>query len=257
MPTDKKNATPKKKKAAQHAAPDLDLDVSTLKVDEVDIEADALEVGLSLDAQVASVVQIKAGVSATLGGAKVSLRGVESASQLSIDLSRVSPVLIEALQTLGQRPELAQPPAKETPTAQAEVAITPPVPPSFKPTTPKPTSNPFGGLDKLLGGNALDVAGSLINGVIEQAFSPNQSSARSVPVPRTPRPTFEIDGTTLVRTAEGRRKVLADLRDLPVTDEKTEEDGRVVRTVRHPLGIEIRYIKAGGEVADAKIIRTP
>lgn len=94
--------------AASDSPADLVLDAPTVSVDELEFEVDRLELGLSIETQVGSLVQFRAGLSATLSGAKLALRGVEAEAHLSVDLENTRRMIAGAVHALTTSPELVE-----------------------------------------------------------------------------------------------------------------------------------------------------
>jgi pyruvate/2-oxoglutarate dehydrogenase complex dihydrolipoamide acyltransferase (E2) component len=86
--------------------PDLDLDVPTLQVEEIDLEVEDLQVHVSLQAQLADFVKLSAGVNAHLGRVKLAIKGVEAQARLKVRLEGVLNTLTRALDTIDANPQV-------------------------------------------------------------------------------------------------------------------------------------------------------
>jgi pyruvate/2-oxoglutarate dehydrogenase complex dihydrolipoamide acyltransferase (E2) component len=86
--------------------PDVDLDVPTLQIEEIDLEVEDLQVHVSLQAQLADFVKLSAGVSAHLGRVKLAIKGVEAQARLKVRLEGVLNTLTRALDTIDANPQV-------------------------------------------------------------------------------------------------------------------------------------------------------
>ena len=95
--------------------PDLQLDVPLLKVEEIDLEVEDLQVHLSVQAELADLVKIKVGLDAQLDVVKLGIRGVEAQAQLKARLDNVRAIFTEVLASLQHNPQFFRnPPDTET-----------------------------------------------------------------------------------------------------------------------------------------------
>ncbi|MFL5263031.1 MAG: hypothetical protein ACJ79L_11590, partial [Anaeromyxobacteraceae bacterium] len=97
--------------AAEGAAadePDVVLDVPRAKIDKLALDVENLQARLDIDTRVANLVQISAGVIATVQKLKMELDGVETEAHLVVRLERVANVLERALAVIDAKPDLAQ-----------------------------------------------------------------------------------------------------------------------------------------------------
>jgi hypothetical protein len=106
------DATPR----APAQGPDLELHVPKAEVKKVSLDVENLQARLDLDTKVANLLQINAGVVATVQKLKLELEGVQAETHLLVRLDRVAEVLEHALGTLDRNPGMAA-----TPTPQASV----------------------------------------------------------------------------------------------------------------------------------------
>src|SRR5215208_3918158 len=84
--------------------PDLQLDVPTLSVEEIDLEVEDLQIHLSIQADLADLVKIKVGLDAELGELKLGIKGVEAQLQLKARLDNVRAIFSEVLESLQHNP---------------------------------------------------------------------------------------------------------------------------------------------------------
>jgi len=90
--------------------PDLQLDVPTLRVEEIDLEVEDLQVRLSIQAELADLVKIKVGLDAELGRVKLGIKGVEAQAQLKARLDNVRAIFSEVLSSLQHSPQFFRQP---------------------------------------------------------------------------------------------------------------------------------------------------
>ncbi len=86
--------------------PDVLLDVSQLKVDEIGLEVEGLEAHVSLSAGVGDLVHLAVGADVTLGKVKLDIKGVEAQALLKVRLEKVLAILDRALATVDRHPEI-------------------------------------------------------------------------------------------------------------------------------------------------------
>jgi len=85
--------------------PDLQLDIPALRVEEIDLEVEDLQVHLSIQADLADLVRIKVGLDAELGVVKLGVKGVEAQAQLKARLDNVRAIFSEVLSSLQHSPQ--------------------------------------------------------------------------------------------------------------------------------------------------------
>jgi hypothetical protein len=125
---------PAKSPALKPSTPDVVLHVPKAEVDKLSIDVEHLETRLDLDTRVASLVQVNAGVVATIGKLKMEMEKVSAETHLVIRLARVTEVIDRALSAVDKHPELARGAAatartEPLPAAPSAVALAP-LPPS-------------------------------------------------------------------------------------------------------------------------------
>jgi hypothetical protein len=87
-------------------SPDLDLDVPELRIDELNLEVEDLQLQVSLRTQLAGFVNISAGVNASLGKVKLAIKGVEAQARLKVRLEGTLETLRRALETIDRNPQV-------------------------------------------------------------------------------------------------------------------------------------------------------
>ena len=86
--------------------PDVLLDVSELRVDEITLEVEDLTAHVSLEANVLDLLRLHVGVDATLGGVKLTIKGVEAKVLLKVRLDNVVRILDRVFDTIDNNPEI-------------------------------------------------------------------------------------------------------------------------------------------------------
>lgn len=86
--------------------PDVLLDVPNLSLDSLVIRVDNLTANLSLDARVANLVQLKAGVDLRVDKVDIKLAGVQATALLIVRLDNVREIIDKTLTTLDNNPQL-------------------------------------------------------------------------------------------------------------------------------------------------------
>lgn len=88
--------------------PDVFLDVPNLSVDSINLQVKKLEARVSLDARVANLVVLKAGVDATIDEVKLDINGVKAQVLLVVRLDNVKDIIVKTLETLDKNPQLVE-----------------------------------------------------------------------------------------------------------------------------------------------------
>jgi hypothetical protein len=88
--------------------PDVLLDISKLKVDEVYLDVEHLEAHLALQARLANLLQLVAGAHVHIGKVEVDIKGVEAEARLEVKLENLRDILDRALTTLDRHPEILE-----------------------------------------------------------------------------------------------------------------------------------------------------
>jgi hypothetical protein len=86
--------------------PDVVLDVPELEVDRITLEVRDLRAHVSILAELANLVNISVGVDARLDEVKLEIEGVEAEVHLVARLKNVRAILVKALDTIGEHPEI-------------------------------------------------------------------------------------------------------------------------------------------------------
>src|SRR5215208_5574287 len=86
--------------------PDVVLDVPELEVDRITLEVRDLRAHVSILAELANLLNISVGVDARLDEVKLEIEGVEAEVHLVARLRNVRAILVKALETIGEHPEI-------------------------------------------------------------------------------------------------------------------------------------------------------
>jgi hypothetical protein len=86
--------------------PDVLLDVPDVSVEEISFELDNLRAHLSLDAKVANLVQLNAGVDLGIDRVKLLIKGVHAEALLKVRLKHVADIVDRALTTIDRNPQI-------------------------------------------------------------------------------------------------------------------------------------------------------
>ena len=86
--------------------PDVVLDVPELEVDRITLEVRDLRAHVSILAELANLLNISVGVDVRLDEVKLEIEGVEAEVHLVAHLRNVRAILVKALETIGEHPEI-------------------------------------------------------------------------------------------------------------------------------------------------------
>jgi hypothetical protein len=89
-------------------APDVDLNVPVLKVDEISLKVENLEAHVALVAQVLDLLKLSVGADVGLGKVELDIKGVEAEAHLKVRLDNVAVIVNRVLTTLDRNPEILQ-----------------------------------------------------------------------------------------------------------------------------------------------------
>jgi hypothetical protein len=90
----------------RHDEPDVLLEVEELRVDEISLEVEDLTARVSLQANVLDLLKLHVGVDATLGGVKLTIKGVEAEVLLKVRLDNVARIIDRVFDTIDNNPEI-------------------------------------------------------------------------------------------------------------------------------------------------------
>lgn len=86
--------------------PDVLLDVSHLKVDEIHLEVDNLQAHVSLLAEVLNLLRLQVGADVSLGKVSLDIKGVEAAVVLKARLDNVAAIIDRVMTTIDHNPQI-------------------------------------------------------------------------------------------------------------------------------------------------------
>lgn len=229
--TPRTNATPRtpsqpraqgtaRDRAAAAGDPDVYLEVPNLRVDEILLDVDDLEVHLALDARVANLVSIKAGVDASIGNVKLEIRGVEAEAYLTVRLDNVARILDRTLTTIDNNPQLLE-----------RLLTT---------------------VDRTVG-----TVGQVANTALQPGGVLSQTVNT---LGQTVQRTLDTTGNIVERTLDTTGKLVNErtvgrLLDLPVVNQTTNQAGQIVKQVRDTSGAVIELtLDNAGKVVGSRLI---
>jgi hypothetical protein len=86
--------------------PDVLLDVSQLRVDEIILDVEDLSAHVSVEANVLNLLRLSVGADVQLGGVHLEIRGVEAQALLKVRLDKVAEIINRVLTTIDRNPEI-------------------------------------------------------------------------------------------------------------------------------------------------------
>jgi hypothetical protein len=200
--------------------PDVLLDIPNLSVDEITLDVQNLQAHVSLDARVANLVKITAGVDASIDKVNLSIKGVKASVLLIVRLDNVRQIIEKTLDTLDKNPQLVERLLQSvdntvgTVGGVANTALQPGGVISQTVNTVGQTVN-----------RTVDTAGNIVERTLDQS------------------------GNLLTSRTLGRAL------DLPVVRETTNTAGQVVRQVRDASGSVIELtVDRAGQVVNSRVL---
>lgn len=200
--------------------PDVLLDIPNVSVDEITLEVQNLRAHVSLDARVASLVKITAGVDASIEKVNLTIKGVQAQALLIVRLDNVREIVSKTLDTLDKNPQLV--------------------------------TRLLDTVDNTVG-TVGDVANTALQpgGVISQTVNTlGQTVTRTV----------DTAGNIVERTLDTTGRVLNSntvgrVLDLPVVRETTNAAGQTVRQVRDAGGAVLELtLDSAGKVVNSRVV---
>lgn len=200
--------------------PDVLLDIPNVSVDQITLEVDNLKANVSLDARVASLVVLKAGVDVSIDRVKLDIRGVQATALLIVRLDNVRAIIEKTLETLDKNPQI---------------------------------------IDRLLQtvDNTVGTVGSVANTALQPGGVISQTVNT---LGQTVTHTLDATGNILEKTLDTTGKVLSTksigkLLDLPVVSQTTNAAGQVVKQVKDTSGSVIELVlDKSGKIVSQKMI---
>jgi hypothetical protein len=169
--------------------PDLLLDVSELRVDEISLEVDDLRARVALQADVLELLKLHVGVEAELGRVQLTIKGVEAEVLLKTRLDNVARIVDRVLTTIDNNPEIVEQLARRVGETAEQVGAG--------------AGEAVGDLGARAGSAAEDVgraAGEAVDDVVEETDEPRQR-----PLERRRRRKTETPKKRSARSSRGTR----------------------------------------------------
>jgi hypothetical protein len=94
------------RRPGRHDEPDVLLDVTELRVEEISLEVEDLTARVSLQANVLDLLRLHVGVDAALGGVQLTIKGVEAKVLLKARLDNVARIIDRVLDTIDNNPQI-------------------------------------------------------------------------------------------------------------------------------------------------------
>jgi hypothetical protein len=105
-PDNERDAASALEPADEDGEPDVLLDVSELRVDELSLEVEDLRARVSTQADVLSLLRLHVGVEAELGGVTLTIKGVEAKVLLQVRLDNIAKILDRVMTTIDNNPDI-------------------------------------------------------------------------------------------------------------------------------------------------------
>ena len=90
----------------ESAEPDVLLDVSQLRVEEISLDVEELRAHVSVEADVLNLLNLSIGVDAQLSGVHLEIKGVEAQVLLKVRLDKIAEIINRVLTTIDHHPEI-------------------------------------------------------------------------------------------------------------------------------------------------------
>jgi hypothetical protein len=201
--------------------PDVLLDIPNLSLDTLTIEVDKLVANLSLDAKVANLVSLKAGVDLSIDKVKVVLKGVQATALLIVRLDNVREIINKTLETIQNNPQI---------------------------------------IDRLLStvDNTVNTVGSVANTALQPGGVISQTVNT---LGQTVQHTLDATGNIVEKTMDTAGKLVSSntvgkLIDLPVVSQTKNAAGQTVKRVKDTSGAIIEVVlDTAGKVLSSKVVQ--
>lgn len=103
-----REASERRRQAAQTGDPDVLLDVPNLSVEEITLEVENLRAKVSLDARLANLLQLSAGADVGIDKVKLTIKGVRAEVLLKVKLDNVAAIIDRTLTTIDRNPQILE-----------------------------------------------------------------------------------------------------------------------------------------------------
>lgn len=200
--------------------PDVLLDIPNLSVDEITLDVQNLAAHLSLDARVANLVKLTAGVDVSIEKVNLTIKGVQATALLIVRLHNVRAIIDKTLTTLDNNPEL---------------------------------------VDRLLQSvdNTVNTVGSVANTALQPG---GVISKTVNTLGQTVQRTLDATGNIVEKTLDNTGKLVSSrtigkLLDLPVVNETKNAAGQTVRRLRDTSGAIVEVVlDSSNKILSSKIV---
>ncbi len=220
---------------------DVVLEVPELSVDSIGLDVDNLRAHLALDAEVASLVMVNAGVDVFIERVNLRIEGVLAEAYLYVDLDNVARIVDRALTTLENNPQIV-----EQLLATVDTAV---------------------GVAGRVGGTALQPGGvvdrtvGVVGRTLDNVTAPGGVLTQTVNAAGQTIQTVVTTSGSLVEQTLGSagsivsERTLGSITSLPLVREATNASGQTVRRVRDTLGNVLEYtLGSGGAISNVRVV---
>lgn len=220
---------------------DVVLEVPELTVDSIGLEVDDLRAHLALDAEVASLVMLNAGVDVFIERVNLRIEGVLAEAYLYVDLDNVALIVDRALTTLENNPQIVEQLLATVDTAVGVVGRV--------------------GNTALQPGGVVDRTVGVVGQTLENVTAPNGVLVQTVNAAgQTLQTVVTTTGSLVEQTLNTagsvvNERTLGSITSLPLVRETTNSAGQTVRRVRDTLGNVLEYtLGAGGAISNVRVV---
>ncbi|HEX7155038.1 MAG TPA: hypothetical protein VF618_26410 [Thermoanaerobaculia bacterium] len=223
------------------ATSDVYLEVPDLHVDQILLDVEKVDVHLALDARVANLVSLRAGVDAHIGRVKLEIRGVQAEAYLVVRLENVAKILDRTLTTIDKNPELL----------------------NRLLTTVNNTVGTVGGVANtaLQPGGVVSQTVDTVGRTLNNVTAPGGVLTQTVnTLGQTVQRTLDTTGNIVERTLDTTGKLVNErsvgrLLDMQVINQTTNAAGQAVKQVRDTSGAVIEYtLDAAGKIVSSRVV---
>lgn len=225
-----------------NAQPDVLLDVPNLSVDDIRLEVQDVRVELALDARVANLLVLNAGVQASIERVRLQISGVGAEARLIVRLEKVARIIDRTLLTIDNNPKIL---------ANLLTAV-------------DNTVNTVGGVANtaLQPGGAVSQTVGSVGRTLNNVTAPGGLLTQTVnTLGQTVQRTLDSTGNIVERTLDTAGKAVGDgrtvgrLLDLPVISQTTNAAGQAVKQVRDTTGAVMEYtLDNAGKIVNSRVV---
>lgn len=227
--------------AGTAAQPDVLVDVPNLSVDDIRLDVQKVHVQLALDARVANLLILNAGVEAGIDRVRLQISGVGAEARLIVRLDKVAKILDRTLLTIDNNPKII--------TNLLQAVDT--------------TVNTVGGVANTAlqpGGVASQAVGTL-GQTLNNVTAPNGLLSQTVnTLGQTVQRTLDTTGNIVERTLDTtgnlvNERTVGRLLDMQVLKQTTNEAGQIVKQVRDTTGAVLEYtVDNAGKIVNSRVV---